>query len=323
VELHVFSGAATLELWAGGLKDSPTLTAKSGSSLRAHVTSDGEVAVDRGNARENGFVTPAALAKSRLAISPQYVEMVRQANPIAYWRFETSDGGVMRNEVGDRLHCRMVGDAVRWRPNQQNGSAEFGVTAGPGYLISDDVVDIKRDYTLEAWVKPTYFHHGALFSLIDWVPSRSPQGSHRLHLELCGPVSGFADAVRVTEFNPGRVRFIHQNSECFSSTPYAVRRWQHLAAVKEDAQVRLYADGKLVATYEDDRNVGLALHVLMGQLFPESPYIDDRVTSRLFVGEMDEVALYDHALSKAELARRVELAVRDNPAEPSAPEDSF
>jgi hypothetical protein len=315
VELHVFSGAATLELWARGLKDASTLTAKAGASIRAQVSSDGDVTVSRGGARENGFVTPAALAKSRLSISADYVKMIRDADPLAYWRFERPDGGLMRNEVDDRLHCRMVGDAVRWRPNAANASSEFGVTAGPGYLISEDTVDIDGDYTLEAWVKPTYFHHGALFSLIDWTPSRSPLGSHRLHLELCGPLSGFAEPYRPTEFNPGRVRLIHQNSECFSSAPYAVRRWQHLAAVKQGENMRLYADGKLVAAYEDQRAVGRGLHVLMGQLFPQSPFIDDQVTSRLFVGEMDEVALYSHALSESEFQERVEMAVHEIPAE--------
>jgi hypothetical protein len=45
------------------------------------------------------------------------------------------------------------------------------------YLISDDVFDsaIGNDYSLEAWVKPTCYHHGALVSLIQW--------SHRIALD--------------------------------------------------------------------------------------------------------------------------------------------
>jgi hypothetical protein len=315
IELHVVAGAATLELWSSAVDNSESLTAQNGTSLRARVAADGSVAVDRDKSREGWFVTPAALAKSRLTISDRYVSTILDAKPVAYWRFEQADGGVMRNEVGDRLNCRMVGDAVRWHSNGENGSAEFGVTAGPGYLLSDDVIDMQGDsYTFEAWVKPTYFHHGALFSLIDWEPSRSPWGSHRLHVELCGPVSGFPEAFRPTEGNPGRVRFIHQTAEVFSSTPYAVRKWQHIAAVKDASEMRLYADGELVAANKDARTVGPRLHVLMGQLFPRSPHINDEVTSRLFVGELDEVALYERSLSPQELKQRVDLALPEKQA---------
>jgi hypothetical protein len=310
IELHVFSGAATLGLWSSSVERPESLTAKEGTSVRARVAADGSVVVDRGKSREAWFVTPAALAKSRLMISDAYMSTIVDAKPVAYWRFEQADGGIMRNEVGDRLNCRMVGDAVRWHADGKNGSTEFGVTAGPGYLLSDDVVDMQGDsYTFEAWMKPTYFHHGSLFSLIDWSPSQSPLGAHRLEVELCGPVSGFPQAFRPTEFNPGRIRFIHQTAEIFSSTAYAVRKWQHVAAVKDGPAMRLYWNGEPVAAHDDARTVGPGLRVLMGQLFPLSPHIQDEVTSRLFVGELDEVALYQRALTPEELKRRVDLAL--------------
>ena len=85
----------------------------------------------------------------------------------------------MRNEVSERFHCQMVGDAVRLHGGKQNSTAEFGMTIGPGYLMSTDNLDgvIRDDYSIEAWVKPTYYHHGALLSLIAWNPSKSPRGA--------------------------------------------------------------------------------------------------------------------------------------------------
>ncbi len=312
IELHVFTGAATLDLWSSGIEASKSLTAKEGTSLSARVSSDGKIAVQRGESREAWFITPGALAKSQLIIPRGYISAVLRDKPAAYWRFEEADGGVMRNEVADRLHCHMVGDAVRWHTNGENGTAEFGVTAGPGYLLSDDSIDASgENYTFEAWVKPTYFHHGALFSLLHWEPSRTPWGSQRLEVELCGPVSGFPDSLRQTEQNPGRIRFIHRDVDCFSATPYVVRTWQHVAAVKEASRMKLYLNGELVASREDPRVLGADLRVLMGQLFPRSPYLKDEVTSRLFVGELDEVAFYEHALTPAQLKERVELARPD------------
>jgi hypothetical protein len=311
VELHVFSGTATLEPWDIGLVSATEMSiATAGNSVVARVNSEGRVELDSGKSREGRFMTPAALAASRLHISDEYVSTIVGAQPVAYWRFENDSDGMMRNELGDRLHCRVVGDAVRWRGGEQNSTAEFGMTVGPGYLMSDDVLDgiIHDVYSVELWAKPTYHHHGALFSLIAWIKSESPHGAHRVHLELCGPVSGFATPYRPTESHPGRVRFIHETAEIFSSLPYAVRKWQHIVATKEASTMRLYVDGQLAATGEDERVPRKGLYVLMGQLYPQSPHLTDEVTSRLFVGELDEVALYNRVLREDEIKRHFELA---------------
>jgi hypothetical protein len=246
-----------------------------------------------------------------LHIPQEYVASVVAAKPIAYWRFEGDIDGKMRNEMSDRYHCRIVGDAVRWHSGEGNCTAEFGITAGPGYLISDDVLDgsIDESYSLEAWVKPNYFHHGALISLIQWSPTESPLDRHRLHIELCGPNPGVPTSIlRPMENHPGRIRFIHQASACYSSSPYRVRAWQHIVAVRDRSEMRLYADGKGVASDKDPSPLGNGLRVLMGQLFPRNPHLEDEVTSRLFVGEMDEVALYNRALSEGEIQSRLQLA---------------
>jgi hypothetical protein len=332
VELHVFSGAATLELWTMGLdRASDQVTAKAGMSLRASAVEGGHVTVKHGKSRENWFVTPSAVAQSRLPISAEYVAAVRAAKPVAYWRFEQCSDGLMRNEVSDQLHCRMVGDAVRWRPGPDGGAVEFGTAAGPGYLISDDTLDgaLTDSYTLELWAKPTYFHHGTLFSLIDWTPSQSPLGAHRMALEICGPVSGFTTPYRHTDAMPGRIRFIHEvqtkfDADCFSPDPYEVRKWQHLVAAKDASQMRLYLNGELVNSVDAAGTLTPGLRVLMGQLFPDSAKLKDEVTSRLFGGELDEVALYARTLSAAEIkehAGMVRSDADDSPGRQSEDDD--
>jgi hypothetical protein len=314
VELHVFAGSASLELWAMGVGGAAKqMSAAAGSSLSAHVEADGSISVEHGKSKETGFLTPAARTASQLHISDKYVATIIAARPVAYWRFEGDVNGVMQNEMGDRLHCRMVGDAVRWHPGHDGSTVEFGATAGPGYLISDDALGPQTDsYSVELWAKPTYFHHATLFSLLQWAPPQSPVGTHRMVLEMCGPVSGLTSPYRDTDFHPGRIRFAHESQtrfdvDCYSPDAYVVRQWQHLVAAKSATQMQLYCNGKLVDSKDATGPLPSGLRVLMGQLLPVSPQVEDEVTSRLFSGELDEVAIYDRLLSEGEIKQHFEL----------------
>jgi hypothetical protein len=312
VELHMFRGSATFDLWS----TSPTgdagqlLKAEAGTSLRVRINSDQTISIDRGKASENRFVTPATLSASQLNISDQYVKTIRKAKPAAYWRFEHEDDGLIRNEMSDRFALRMAGDAVRLRSSQKSRSAEFGIAAGPGYMMTDDAFDgvIKDDYAVELWAKPACFHHGALFSLIDWTPAVSPKGRHRVYLECCGPRTwDFETGDGLTQSDPGRLFFINRRSEIYSSTPYSVRKWQHLVAVREKSVMKLYLNCRVVATRKNSEPLGTGMRVLMGQLYPPSRFVRDDVTARLYSGELAEVALYPRALGEDEVRKHYEI----------------
>jgi hypothetical protein len=180
-------------------------------------------------------------------------------------------------------------------------------------LISDDTLGSQTDsYSVELWAKPKYFHHATLFSLLQWEPPQSPVGTHRMVLEMCGPVSGLTSPYRNTDFHPGRIRFVHESQrgfdvDSYSRDPYAVRQWQHLVAAKSATQMLLYCNGKLVDSQDATGSLPSGLRVLMGQLLPVSPKVEDEVTSRLFSGELDEVAVYDRALREDEIKQHFEL----------------
>src|SRR5262249_42760141 len=131
--------------------------------------------------------------------------------------------------------------------------------------------------------------------------------------ELCGPLSGPVNSNDPMMPSPGRFRFLHRNPpgmgggrSCYSNAPYALRKWQFLTSVKDGPEMRLYIDGKLVSTGTDPTPLPDGMQVLIGQLFPHDP---QRVlATRPFVGELDEVAIYDRALSEKELNRHFQLA---------------
>jgi concanavalin A-like lectin/glucanase superfamily protein len=321
VEVHVFSGGITLEMQSVIATSKPIQLVKveAGTSVRMRADAAGKISVDRGIASENQFVTPTSLAASRLLIPDQYVSAIRESQPIAYWRFEEERDGFVRNEVADRFRLRMGGNAVRLRSSQGQRCAEFGIAAGPGYMMTDDVFDdvIKDDYTVELWVKPTCFHHGSLFSLINWSTDVNPKGRHRVYLEVCGPrYWDYQTPGGEWESDPGRLLFINCKSEFYSSKPYVVRKWQHLVALRERSNMKLYADGHLVVSKSSSEKLGSGMRVLIGQLYPPSRFIRDDITARLYSGELDEVSLYDRALSEAEIRKHLELAKSNVDKEP-------
>src|SRR5690606_8742007 len=145
----------------------------------------------------------------------------------------------------------------------------------PGYLFSDDqITGLQQSYSAEAWVKPSYYHHATLLSLVD--PKDSLVQQHHFLLELCGPGPGQA-TVRPWEAHPNQIRYFHRGikrggtpSQCYSPTPYALGKWQHVAIVKDDSEMRLYVDGDYVGSVKDRNPMGQSLHVLMGQLYPKN-----------------------------------------------------
>jgi hypothetical protein len=105
---------------------------------------------------------------------------------------------------------------------------------------------------------------------------------------------------------PHKIRFLHRGTlgvmggiSCWSDRSYEPRRWQHVAAIREGSKLRLYLDGELVQEGEDPAATPLGLQLVIGQLYTET-------VERFFIGQLDEVAIYDRALPEAEVRRHFE-----------------
>ena len=97
VELHVFSGSAIFDVLPlfRGANGSRRLNVFNGGSVRLTSTSDGTISFEQGEANEEAFVTPASMSASQLNISNNYVAAIKKAAPIAYWRFDRVEKGVV------------------------------------------------------------------------------------------------------------------------------------------------------------------------------------------------------------------------------------
>jgi hypothetical protein len=86
----------------------------------------------------------------------------------------------------------------------------------------------------------------------------------------------------------------------YSDRSYQPRRWQHVAAVRDGDELRLYLDGELVQQATTSERLPRGLQLVVGQLYTET-------VERFFIGHVDEIAIYDRPLGEKELRRRHEL----------------
>jgi hypothetical protein len=115
---------------------------------------------------------------------------------------------------------------------------------------------------------------------------------------------------------PGAVRFLVRSPperdakfgiNAFTPGLCAPGQWQHVAAVWDVSEIRLYFNGQLMRRVSTDQTFGDGrFHVIVGQL---KPY----VTERQFSGAIDEFAIYRRALTDQDVQRHFQHIAVDNP----------
>jgi hypothetical protein len=323
-EIHVFDGSALLEsAWPSSASRGQTpLAIKAGEALRITAGKKGELVVERHPAEKSYFVVQVSMASDALVVPASYVSAVKAAKPIGYWRMERDAWPGIPNEIESRFGCRVVGSLAR-TGHPGNQAVEFGVTDQGGEIISNEVLDdaLRDSYSVEVWIKPSHYHMGALVSLIGQPETPAGVIPHAMLLELGG-----SSAVPTALNHPGRIRFLHRSpasddtllgTSCYSSESYTLRKWQHLVAVKDGSAMRLYINGELAGEGEDTSKLPHNLRLLVGRLYPERQ-------TRPFKGQLDELALYDRALSVEEVRSHFQLmrpaalpVKRSTPAKPA------
>jgi hypothetical protein len=184
---------------------------------------------------------------------------------------------------------------MRWAGDRSNRVGEFGAPGLSCGLKTKERVSelINSSYSMEFWMKPSHFHHGALVSLIS-----QPREVLDLHSGLIEIRPPYLPASMHS-----RIRFLHREppgltfgTSCYSEPPYRLRSWQHLVAVKEGSAMRLYVDGQVVARENDPTSIVVPPYILLGQLRSNH-------RERAYVGQLDELSIYNRALNDAEIVQ--------------------
>jgi hypothetical protein len=312
-EIHIFDGVATLEAAWSAADETQPLTIDAGHSIRIQTDANGESKISWHASDPEYFAAQVSMNSDGLAISPAYVEAVKRSRPLGYWRFERSDWPKVPNAAGPGFAVHVSG-APGQTSYQGNQSVEFGVSDLGSEIVSDEPVGdaIRDSYSVEFWVKPSHYHLGSVVSLVGDKPMENGPLPHGMLIELGG-----SGKIPTAIHHPGCIRFLHRSpagnvagTSCYSKNSYTLRKWQHVVATKDHENMRLYINGALVAEGKDQSPLPAGLRLLVGSLYPTGG-------DRPFNGQLDELALYDRALSEGEITHHYQL-VRPTVADPSS-----
>ncbi len=197
--------------------------------------------------------------------------------PRFHWTFDEGSGSLAADSAGN-AHGTIVSGA--WTSGQDGSALLFNgqstkVTLGTGPSLSG-----KTDFTLSAWVKTTATAAGVI------IQQRNGgfNGEYQFSVNANGTLGFMVYGNSAYQFSFSGSRAINDGA------------WHHVAAVRSGTQGLLYVDGQLVGSASGTvRDLAAGIGVGIGA--------DIRDNNKFFKGALDEVAIYDVALSSTEIAQ--------------------
>jgi hypothetical protein len=234
-----------------------------------------------------GLLEAVSGKKRRTPAEPagKYAEMVTGAKPVAYWRLDEFHGPTAADAVGKHpatyepgvvhyLDGPPFGDAANYCAHFAGGRVKAAVKLGPRYSVE---VWLWNGLPADARPATGYFI------------SRGPDGAKGApgdHLGIGG-----------THSHAGKLIFFtgnERNQLLAGKTVLGLKRWHHVALVRDGQAVTVYLDGKPEIAGEAAAVEGDVPLFLGGR--------SDNFAN--LAGKLDEVAVYDRVMTEREVAGR-------------------
>ena len=308
-QVHVFKGEVDV-----------ALTRHDGQTLRSQLlTQHKAVAIDSQDCQITDVqFDPARFIRtfepSDLDITREYVQAVKSLQPIAYWRFEYFiDNDRVPNEMSDHYHGSSPTRLVL-SPDTQNKTLSVDQRRDDRqYMTIDEpIVElVDSDMSFEFWIKPDEPQWTTPVMLFYPMGSQDPKDRE--------PVT------RLVEFLPaGRphhnqdanlIRLLHRFPPCwdfekgtniYSPIEYQPGKWHHIVGTYSGTEMRLFLNGQEVASapIADRLEKPPLLSIGRTQCCIDPDY---RLVNKEMVGQIDEVAIYNQALTPEQVAEHYQL----------------
>ena len=265
-----------------------TPTSRGAHSLKVRATDDaGNITTSPGVT-----VTVANSAPPTVTASlPTYAGGILAATPEAYWRLGEATGTTAADASGNGVTGTYTNSPTLGTPGVLAGDSDTSVTFDASWATFGDVFDFTGNapFTLETWVKPT---------IIDATGRRilSKKG-----IDGGGLNQGYE--IEATSSNTTFRRFAGGlGKSAIWATGLAVGQWSHVAATYDGTAIRLYVNGMLRATNTTSTGA-IGEHATTFELGRASS------GGSYFKGAIDETAVYDRALSDADVLAHYDAGV--------------
>lgn len=216
-------------------------------------------------------------------------ETIMKAKPLAYWRLDEMEGPRVFDRSGNHRDAIYEPGVVYFldgpRPDTFSGPGETNRAAHfAGGRIDASIADLGENFSVSLWIWNGMPVEGR--ATAGWFFSRDVDhglSEHGDHLGVGG-----------TATKPGVLVYRNGNSEPVSGqTPIARWTWNHVLIVRENDRMRVYLNG--AAKPEIDAVVGRGLPGDPGRIF----FGGRSDNSENWEGRLDEIAVFDHAISPA------------------------
>ena len=309
-QVHVFKGEVEVSLLRGD-----------GRAIRSELVTENRAAVLD---TKDGKIDPVQLDPSEfirtfevpgLDITREYVQSVKTLKPVAYWRFEYFDDGRVLNEMSDRYHGHSPTRLVLSRDVQNKTLSVDQRRDNKQYMVINEPLTelANHDVTIEFWINPDGYQWTTPVTLFESKLDR--QGN-----ELVAGLVELLPAQRPEHDQPTRVvRLLHrlpasyvfdEGVNCYSNKEYKPGKWHHVVSVYDGKQMRLYLNGEQVASTAIVGRIDFAPCISIGR--PPGPMpVERREVNKEMLGQIDEVAVYNRALTAAQIAEHYRLGMRN------------
>jgi glucose/arabinose dehydrogenase len=200
------------------------------------------------------------------------------AGLVAAYTFEAGSGTIVADASGNGRTGTMSG-GVAWAPVGRFGQAlSFNGSTGLVSIADAVSLDFTSSMTIEAWVSPT------VLGSWDTVVMKSFGSSGRAYALYAGDGTGLPAAT---------IRSGSSERSAAGSTVLPLNTWSHVAMTYGAGWLRVYVNGLQVGAYAGNGNIRTSTDPLsIG---------GSSVWGRWFAGLIDEVRLYNRALSQSEI----------------------